>query len=361
MSGEDEEKLFLELVDFISPTALLTVRRAALEYITGVSASLDGSAGQFFSRSDFAMAKAICNLCEATASDRTQTLAALTNFTSGSAEAANFVLTKTKCIELSYTATVTNVVYASVASRLLANVSRHFPDRFDEKLRKFNEDYTFALLNEIKKSVESDDEERAKFIGFIIVNLTVLPLVRERFVKGNSKLLPIVYELLLNAKTKEIRECAADILRNLAFDDGLHVQLLDTNDDYLVAVLAPLMDVNDNLDEEEIAKLPLRLQYYEKSRDENPTVRQKLIEALFQLCATKHGRQVLRAKGVYAAMRELDKSGETESGEESERAKTLLSSQQEHTLHALIGILIRYESEMDVDPSLETIRHLGAE
>lgn len=43
------------------------------------------------------------------------------------------------------------------------------------------------------------------------------------------------------------------------------------------------MDVNDNLDEEEIAKLPVRLQYYEKERDSSDIVRQKLIEALFQV------------------------------------------------------------------------------
>uniref|UniRef100_A0A1I7TWK9 DUF384 domain-containing protein n=1 Tax=Caenorhabditis tropicalis TaxID=1561998 RepID=A0A1I7TWK9_9PELO len=116
------------------------------------------------------------------------------------------------------------------------------------------------------------------------------------------------------------------------------------------------MDVHDNLDEEETAKLPVRLQYYEKSRDPSDVVRQKLIEALFQLCATKHGRQVLRSKGVYPAMRELDKA--TEAAEEKKPHK-LLSSQQEHTLHALIGILIRYESEMDVDPNLPSIRDLG--
>ncbi|EGT51590.1 hypothetical protein CAEBREN_02920 [Caenorhabditis brenneri] len=138
---------------------------------------------------------------------------------------------------------------------------------------------------------------------------------------------------------------------------GLHGSLLDTSDEYLSAILAPLMDVNDNLDEEETSKLPVRLQYYEKERDQSEIVRQKLIEALFQLCATKHGRQVLRSKSVYPAMRELDKA--TASEEDSKAQHKLLSSQQEHTLHALIGILIRYESEMDVDPDLPSIRELG--
>lgn len=44
------------------------------------------------------------------------------------------------------------------------------------------------------------------------------------------------------------------------------------------------MDVNDELDEDEMGKLPLRLQYFEKSREPNELVRQKLIETLFQVC-----------------------------------------------------------------------------
>lgn len=269
-------------------------------------------------------------------------------------------------MEIAYTAVVTNALYSSVASRLLVNVSRHFPDRVDHKLKARNANYIGQLLNEIKKSVETGDEDRAKFVGFTVVNLSVLPPIRQNIVQGGEnessppsttmKLLPIVCELLTTAETTEIRECAADVLRNLAFDDSLHGSLLDTSDEYLCSILAPLMDVNDNLDEEEIAKLPVRLQYYEKERDSSDIVRQKLIEALFQLCATKHGREVLRAKGVYPAMRELDKGTETA---EDKHKKTLLSSQQEHTLHALIGILIRYESEMDVDPELSSIRELG--
>lgn len=37
----------------------------------------------------------------------------------------------------------------------------------------------------------------------------------------------------------------------------------------------------------------------------------------------------------------------------------VLGGEEEHTLHALIGILIRYESEMDIDPNLDTIRSLS--
>ncbi|EGT51543.1 hypothetical protein CAEBREN_21342 [Caenorhabditis brenneri] len=223
-----------DLVKLISPTMTLMVRRQSMEIITQLGTPLDGSAGKYFQAKDFALGAAICQLCEATSSDRTETLAALTNFTSGSIEAADFVLEKSKCVEIAYTAVVTNALYSSVASRLLVNVSRHFPDRVDQKLKARNADYIGALLNEIKKSVEVGDEDRAKFVGFTVVNLSVLPPIRQHIVgKGENEsplppppstttttlLLTIVCELLATAKTTEIRECAADILRNLSFDD----------------------------------------------------------------------------------------------------------------------------------------------
>ncbi|PIC39385.1 hypothetical protein B9Z55_011088 [Caenorhabditis nigoni] len=223
-----------DLVKLLSPTMSLIVRRKTMEIVTQLGTPLDGSAGKYFQAQDFALGRAICQLCEATASDRTETLAALTNYTSGSIEAADFVLEHSKCVEIAYTSVVTNALYSSVASRLLVNVSRHFPDRVDQKLKARNADYIGALLAEIKKSVEVGDEDRAKFVGFTLVNLSTLSPIR-RYIGGaagenessppsttttTNRPLPTVCELLTTAKTTEIRECAADILRNLAFDDG---------------------------------------------------------------------------------------------------------------------------------------------
>ncbi|KIH49770.1 hypothetical protein ANCDUO_20154 [Ancylostoma duodenale] len=142
----------------------------------------------------------------------------------------------------------------------------------------------------------------------------------------------------------------------------LHQILLDENDMYLLALLAPLADCADDLSDEETQKLPLRLQYYEGKREESVEVRQKLVEALYQLCATKHGRELLRDKGAYAILRELDKATEGpasfQPGMVSETGMKLLAAQQEHTLHALIGILIRHEDEMAIDVDVESLRSL---
>lgn len=59
--------------------------------------------------------------------------------------------------------------------------------------------------------------------------------------------------------------------------------LLDESDVYLVALLVPLADCADELSDEEMQKLPLRLQYYEGTRDASIELRKKLVEALYQV------------------------------------------------------------------------------
>lgn len=52
-----EEDVMTELIGFLTPTTRLDVRRAALEYIVGVSGALDGSAGKLFIDKDFQLGK----------------------------------------------------------------------------------------------------------------------------------------------------------------------------------------------------------------------------------------------------------------------------------------------------------------
>ncbi|VBB34501.1 unnamed protein product, partial [Acanthocheilonema viteae] len=63
---------------------------------------------------------------------------------------------------------------------------------------------------------------------------------------------------------------------------GCHPILLDKNDEFLSTLLKPLADVNDNLDGDEIEKLPFQLQYYEGYRCQDPLITNKIIESLYQ-------------------------------------------------------------------------------
>lgn len=59
--------------------------------------------------------------------------------------------------------------------------------------------------------------------------------------------------------------------------------LLDKNDEFLSTLLKPLADVSDKLDDDEIEKLPIQLQYYEGHRCQDSLITNKIIESLYQV------------------------------------------------------------------------------
>uniref|UniRef100_A0A1I7XAR7 RRM domain-containing protein n=1 Tax=Heterorhabditis bacteriophora TaxID=37862 RepID=A0A1I7XAR7_HETBA len=150
MEDSDSAVVMQELIEFLTPSTRLDVRRTALDYVVGLSGAFDGSAGKLFIDNNFALGQALCNLCEATTSDRSQTLSALTNFTSGSAEAADFVLMKSRILQLAYDSCKMRASYATFAARLLANLSRHFPDRVQDKLQEHDAESLMLIMGSLK-------------------------------------------------------------------------------------------------------------------------------------------------------------------------------------------------------------------
>ena len=76
----------------------------------------------------------------------------------------------------------------------------------------------------------------------------------------------------------------------------------------LPALLLPLAGPED-LDDEETEALPIDLQYLppEKTREPDADIRNMLLEAMLQLCATRISRETLRKKKIYPILRELHK------------------------------------------------------
>lgn len=63
----------------------------------------------------------------------------------------------------------------------------------------------------------------------------------------------------------------------------LHPKLLDPDDEFLTAIMVPLMDEKDDLDDEEVGKLPIGLQYWDKPRESVDMFRSTVIETLYQV------------------------------------------------------------------------------
>lgn len=91
--------------------------------------------------------QAVCSLCESTVADRSPCLASLTNFASGSPDVAGFILSTSKITAIAYEACRLGAPYATFAARLLANLSRHFPDHVYEQLHNIDSNFLSTVLS----------------------------------------------------------------------------------------------------------------------------------------------------------------------------------------------------------------------
>ncbi|XP_064621016.1 protein HGH1 homolog [Lineus longissimus] len=97
-------------------------------------------------------------------------------------------------------------------------------------------------------------------------------------------------------------------LRNCCFEADYHEWLLSDKVDILPCLLLPLAGP-ETFDDDDMDKLPPDLQYLDddKTREPEAEIRKMLVEAIYQLCATKHGRKYMKDKNAYVIIRELDK------------------------------------------------------
>lgn len=95
-------------------------------------------------------------------------------------------------------------------------------------------------------------------------------------------------------------------LRNCCFEHEDHEWLLSEEVDILPFLLLPLAGPEE-LPEDEMERLPPELQYLpqDKRREEEPDIRQMLLESIMLLTATKAGRRTVRDRGTYLVLREL--------------------------------------------------------
>lgn len=156
----------------------------------------------------------------------------------------------------------------------------------------------------------SDDSLR-DHLAFVFANLTSLASVRAWFTdpaQGRlEKLLPFIS---MASTTATRKHGAVGTIRNCTFDTAHHEWLLGQLN-ILPRLLCPLIgpEVDENLDEDEMEKLPIDCQYLgtEKRIEESAEVRKMLLESMTQLCATRFGRKYMKNNGAYYVLRELHK------------------------------------------------------
>jgi len=146
------------------------------------------------------------------------------------------------------------------------------------------------------------------FLAPFLSNLTQVKAIRTYVMDEKRCVIQRLLPFLNYEKSLERRGGVIGILRNCCFDVEKHEWLLSDDVDLLPRLLLPLAGPEE-FDEEDNEKLPDDLQYLpeDKEREPDPDLRKMLVETVFKLCTSKKCREYVRGKNTYVIVRELHK------------------------------------------------------
>ncbi|XP_061641156.1 protein HGH1 homolog isoform X2 [Phyllopteryx taeniolatus] len=176
--------------------------------------------------------------------------------------------------------------FADKICTILSNLTRH-QKTCKTLFKVFQEEMGLAQLVDILCTEGYNPHADMHYLAPLLSNLTQLPDAR-RFLMDKDR----------SAHTRRAAGTSADTSN--------HEWLLSDQVDILPFLLLPLAGPEE-LSEEDNEGLPVDLQYLpeDKKREEDPDIRQMLLETLMLLAATKDGRRTLKDKNVYVVMREF--------------------------------------------------------
>ena len=230
-------------------------------------------------------------------------------------------------------------LFADLISFLLSNISRN-EDACDDLIAILIKEGRFEKIIDAYCDEKHNSQKRIlHYLGLMISNLAARSTGREMLKTG-----PIFVRLtsfINHPMSVTRRRAAVQLVRNMCLDDTTHEWLfcydsdlesinLSTNNtnpdgsltelynkdgDLLIKLLRPLCDGKDqigdetmgDLSEDDIFNLPLDLQFLDESvtREQDPEMRQLLVESIWLLCSTKKGRATIKEAGVYKLINRL--------------------------------------------------------
>ncbi|XP_006830943.1 PREDICTED: protein FAM203B-like [Chrysochloris asiatica] len=144
------------------------------------------------------------------------------------------------------------------------------------------------------------------YLGPLLSNLSQRPAARTFLLDPDRCVVQRLLPLTQYPDSSVRRGGVVGALRNCCFEHRHHEWLLGVEVDILPFLLLPLAGPED-FSEEEMARLPVDLQYLppDKQREPSADIRKMLIETIMLLTATAPGRQQVRDQGAYLVLREL--------------------------------------------------------
>jgi hemin uptake protein HemP len=312
LTGSEKEILnFLKLNN-------VEIRKQALMIVRGLASDDDGS--KIFTKDNFYAVKLLRDVVmDANVDVESSCLAfdSLINSTSTNDDVVDFIVDDEHFLKFLLNDQVVDDddderKIALKRSMLLSNVTRRFAGC--EALTSVTSNF-YKILSRFCDSLNLDDEI-ANYNSFIIRNCSQLRTIRDQILTtddddDDEDRPALIYKLfhLTDLRFPTLRrDAAVDVLRNCCFDSENHSKLVSFGHDLVCSLLLPLAGPEE-FDDEDNDKLPTDLQYLQsnKLREPDARIRIKILEALYQLCATTIGREFLRNAGAYLILREYHK------------------------------------------------------
>ncbi|KAI8506776.1 Protein hgh1 [Branchiostoma belcheri] len=295
-----------ELLPFLSPTSRPDVRATAVQYLLGVTASKNSA--EFFLTNKVFIEKILSLTEDTQESIAKDSYLCLINLTADGKFCKVLLEDYDPVPKFLETVVDPESEFSDSACMILSNVTREESgaERVLDSLVKGD----VGLAKVVEVFCQEGYNKKGKqlhYIGPMLSNLTQLSEARQ-FVLDHDRC--VIQRLLpfTQYQGSVIRRGGiVGALKNCCFETAHHQWLLSDDVDILPFLMLPLAGPEE-FAEDEMEKLPDELQYLgeDKQREEEPNIRQMLLETLLQLCATKHGRKTLRDKHVYYILRELD-------------------------------------------------------
>ncbi|XP_066265607.1 protein HGH1 homolog [Branchiostoma lanceolatum] len=294
-----------EMLPFLSLTSRPNVRATAMQYLLGVTASKNSA--EFFLKNKAFIEKILSLTEDSEASIAKDSYLCLINLTAYGKFCKVLLEDYDPVPKFVHTVTDPESKFADSACMILSNVTRE--ESGAEKVLDSLVKGDVGLAKVVEVFCQEGYNKKGKqlhYIGPMLSNLTQLREARQ-FILDRERC--VVQRLLpfTQYQGSVIRRGGiVGALKNCCFETAHHEWLLSDDVDILPFLMLPLAGPEE-IAEDEMEQLPDELQYLgeDKQREEEPNIRQMLLETLLQLCATKHGRKTLRDKHIYYILREL--------------------------------------------------------
>ncbi|XP_033329262.1 protein HGH1 homolog [Megalopta genalis] len=337
-----------EICGFLRSESRLDLKAVALQHVLSVTGSAEGR--ELLLKLPDLLTQLIVLMQDSSTAVSKDAALAIINITAEEAGTSAFLViseTLKQSHDLKYNYNLIHVclrfimdkesILADPSCMILSNMTRplHLVDRVITLIE--NSGYSWdTVVAAFTAKQYNNTGAKLHYLGPVFSNLSQSSRVRRYLMDKDRSVIQRLLPFTEYADSIVRRGGIVGTLKNCCFDVENHEWLLTPAVDILSYLLLPLAGPEE-FDDEENDKLPISLQYLPETKTREPDldIRIILLEALAQLCATKHGREVLREKNAYAILREYHK------WEKSRNA--LLACEN------VVDILIKTEAEIGLD------------